>query len=107
MLLLSFTVCAVKEVISTGHFNMFPINCTVICNVFLQVLWIKGHFVWTCRWCGRFQSFIHLTFFSKRIIKFAFVQVGYAMTTFHRETEQPVIGFDMGGNKRIKHYHVI
>lgn len=23
--------------------------------------------------------------------------VGYAMTTFHRETEQPVIGFDMGG----------
>ena len=35
------------------------------------------------------------------------MQVGYAMTTFHRETEQPVIGFDMGGNKRIKHYHVI
>ena len=35
------------------------------------------------------------------------MQVGYAMTTFHRETEQPVIGFDMGGNERIKHYHVI
>lgn len=25
-------------------------------------------------------------------------QVGYAMTTFQRETDQPVIGFDMGGN---------
>ena len=25
-------------------------------------------------------------------------QVGYAMTTFQRETYQPVIGFDMGGN---------
>ena len=25
-------------------------------------------------------------------------QVGYAMTTFERETDQPVIGFDMGGN---------
>jgi len=23
--------------------------------------------------------------------------VGYAMTTYHAETEQPVIGFDMGG----------
>jgi len=29
---------------------------------------------------------------------FCFVQVGYAMTTFQRETDQPVIGFDMGGN---------
>ena len=26
------------------------------------------------------------------------IQVGYAMTTFQRETDQPVIGFDMGGN---------
>ena len=26
-----------------------------------------------------------------------FDQVGYAMTTFERETDQPVIGFDMGG----------
>ena len=32
---------------------------------------------------------------------FYFVQVGYAMTTFQRETDQPVIGFDMGGNLAI------
>ena len=25
--------------------------------------------------------------------------VGYAMTTYHRETDLPVIGFDMGGEK--------
>ena len=25
-------------------------------------------------------------------------KVGYAMTTFQRETDQPVIGFDMGGS---------
>ena len=25
--------------------------------------------------------------------------VGYAMTTYHRETELPVIGFDMGGRE--------
>ena len=24
--------------------------------------------------------------------------VGYALTTYHRETDLPVIGFDMGGN---------
>ena len=32
-----------------------------------------------------------------KIISCHWFQVGYAMTTYHAETEEPVIGFDMGG----------
>lgn len=30
--------------------------------------------------------------------------VGYALTTFHKETELPVIGFDMGGKSILMAY---
>lgn len=30
-------------------------------------------------------------------VSYLLLQVGYAMTTFQSETNQPVIGFDMGG----------
>ena len=36
--------------------------------------------------------------FSLNTVGGLITQVGYAMTTFQRETDQPVIGFDMGGN---------
>ena len=36
--------------------------------------------------------------FSLNAVGSFIIQVGYAMTTFQRETDQPVIGFDMGGN---------
>ena len=36
--------------------------------------------------------------FSLYTVNGLITQVGYAMTTFQRETDQPVIGFDMGGN---------
>ena len=44
--------------------------------------------------------------FSLNAVDSFIIQVGYAMTTFQRETDQPVIGFDMGGNVGLGDFRV-
>ena len=57
----------------------------------------NGHFPFYLSGVVTFESFF--SFIGSRAIVSgpAGGVVGYAMTTYHRETELPVIGFDMGG----------